>query len=377
MRVAIVSPILEREDGQGRVNVELARDLLARGHSLMLVSFAADRELRASASVRWMQVGRLPFPTFLLRELVFSVISTAILARYRSSVDLIVVNGFVTWWRSDINLVHFVHRSWLQSASHPSRHERGARRLYRWIYTALNAALERFSFARSRVLVAVSKQVRRQLISGGVAAEKIHVVPNGVDLSDFAPGPGDRASFQLPEGEFVAMFAGDIRSTRKNLDTVLDALVRSPDIHLAVAGNPAGSPYPARARSLRIADRVHFLGLRSDIAALMRTADAFIFPSRFEPFGLVLLEASACGLPVITARTVGACEALAEDGMVVLDDPDDVGGMVEALRSLSTDPALRQRMGRCARAAAERLSWQSTTARYSQIIECVGARGGR
>jgi glycosyltransferase involved in cell wall biosynthesis len=217
----------------------------------------------------------------------------------------------------------------------------------------------------------VSDLVRRQLIECGTPAEKIEVVYNGVDLDAFSPGPGQRSDFGLPEGCFIAMFAGDIRTSRKNLDTVLRAMTEIAGVHLAIAGSTARSPYPAMARALGIAERVHFLELRSDMAALMRAVDAFVFPSRFEPFGLVVLEASACGLPVVTSRAVGACEALTGDGMIVLDEPNDVPRLAAALDMLASDATLCQRLGRCGRAAAERLSAKASAAQHSRLIERI------
>ena len=373
MRIAIVTPVMTQQDGQGRVNLELAHCLLARGHSLVLVTSAVDAGLLGDARVRWVRMPGARLPTFLLREQAFAIASVPALARLRATLDAIVVNGFVTWWRSDVNLVHFVHAAWLKSASHP-RHDGGLRGLYRWLYTRLNVTLERNSFDRSQALVAVSELVRRQLVDCGIAPGKIHVVPNGTDLAAFAPGAASRAEFGLPEGPVIALFAGDIRSSRKNLGTVLRALVDAPGLHLAVAGKLAGSPYPDMAQGLGLGARVHFLGLRSDIAALMRAVDMFVFPSRFEPFGLVMLEASACGLPVIASRAAGASDALANDGLIVLDDPDDVAGLATALRRVAADPDARERMGRSARKAAEALSWQVATARHAQVIELVGAR---
>jgi glycosyltransferase involved in cell wall biosynthesis len=372
MRIAIVTPVMTQQDGQGRVNLELARCLLARGHSLVLVTAAVDAGLLGDAQVRWVRMPGAWLPTFLLREQAFAIASVPVLARLRGRLDTIVVNGFVTWWRSDVNLVHFVHAAWLKSASHP-RHGGSLRGLYRWLYTRLNVALERNSFDRAHALVAVSELVRRQLIDCGMPPGKIHVVPNGVDLDAFAPGPGRRADFGLPDGPVMALFAGDIRSSRKNLDTVLRALADVPELHLAVAGKLAGSPYPQMVQRLGLGARVHFLGLRPDIPALMRAVDMFVFPSRFEPFGLVMLEASACGLPVIASRAAGASDALANDGLIVLDDPDDVPGLAAALRRLAADRAVRARMGHCARKAAEALSWQVATARHAHVIELVGA----
>ena len=81
---------------------------------------------------------------------------------------------------------------------------------------------------------------------------------------------------------------------------------------------------------LGLADRVHFLGYRRDIAALMQAADVFVFPSRYEACTLVLLEALAAGLPVITAVTAGGSEIVTPDCGVVLSDSEDMAGLVAA-----------------------------------------------
>jgi glycosyltransferase involved in cell wall biosynthesis len=375
-RIAIVSQVIRKEDGQGRINYELAQELASRGHAVLLIASDISAGLLQNPAVRVARLHLRWLPTYLLRDQAFALLSTIVLARRRHDLDVVVVNGFVTWSSSDVNLVHFVHRAWLASPAHPARGALDAAAIYRWLYTRLNVAFERFGFRRTRAIVAVSPLVRRQLLECGIPDERISIIANGVDLEVFCPGPGDRTPFGLPENAFVAMFAGDLRTSRKNLDSVLKAVALTPDVHLAVAGQLGGSPFPDLVRRLGVAERIHFLGLRSDIAELMRSCDAFVFPSRFEPFGLVLLEASACGLPVITARTAGACEALSGDGMIVLDDPDDVVGLARALRALQVDPELRSRMGASARAAALRCSWQVSAARYSRVVESVMSCAG-
>jgi glycosyltransferase involved in cell wall biosynthesis len=371
MRVAIVTRYLKKQDGQGRVNFELARELLSRGHSVLLVASEVEPSLLEIRGAEWARIPVPPVPTYLLREQIFAVLSSAVLAREHRRLQAIVVNGFATWWRSDVNIVNFVHHAWLKSPLHPARGRPGLAALYRWLYTAVNAKAERAAFAQARSVVAISEIVRRQVVDCGVDADRITVIPGGVDLLAFSPGTGRRSDFGLPEDPFMGLFAGDLRTARKNLDSVLKAMTRVPDMHLAVAGDTAKSPYPAMARSLGIAGRVHFVGMSTELGALMRAVDAFVFPTRFEPFGLVLLEASACGLPIVTSRAAGACESLDGDGMIVLEDPDDVAGLAAALETLASDTALRRRMGRSARVAAERLSWKSAVARQARLIEAV------
>lgn len=374
MRVAIVTQSLKREDGQGRVNYEIVLELLARGHAVVLVAAKVSDDLLRHPNVRWRRISLPRSLPYLIRDQIFAAASSLAIARERRATDAIVVNGFVTWWPGDLNLVHFVHAAWLESASHPK--PSSVVGLYRWLYTAVNVGFEKFGFLRSRTVVAVSGLVRRQLIECGIDAEKIAVVPNGVDLDLFKPGPGNRDRFGLSAGPFTVLFAGDIRTSRKNLGCVLEAVAAVPDVHLAVAGDTARSPYVQMARELGIAGRVRFLELRCDIAELMRAVDAFVLPSRFEPFGLVLLEASASGLPVIASRDCGVVEAMAGDGMIVLSDPDDVAGLTAALRQLSGDRDLCARLGRAGRQRAERLSWRAAADQHLRLIEQVPQRAG-
>ena len=176
-----------------------------------------------------------------------------------------------------------------------------------------------------------------------------------------------RTALGLPESVPLALFAGDIRLPRKNLDTVLRALVHVPGVHLAVVGTTKGSPYIPLAAALGIADRVHFLGYRRDMAQIMRAVDVFVFPSRYEPFGIVVLEAMATALPVITAETVGAAQIITPQCGVVLSDPNDEKAMSQAMRDLLANPAQCKAMGQAARAIAERQNWLRMAQAYWEL----------
>jgi glycosyltransferase involved in cell wall biosynthesis len=128
------------------------------------------------------------------------------------------------------------------------------------------------------------------------------------------------------------------------------------------------SPFPTMASALGIADRVHFLGFRPDVARIMRGCTFLAFPTRYEPFGLVILEAMSSGLPVVTTRIAGAAELMNEDGGVLLDDPESVKSLAEGMEKLS-EPSTRLRAGEAARKLAESHSWTHMATRYLDLFE--------
>ncbi|MBR8833854.1 MAG: glycosyltransferase family 4 protein [Stigonema ocellatum SAG 48.90 = DSM 106950] len=369
MKLCIVTHTIKKGDGQGRVNYEVVKEAIRRGHDLTLLASEIAPELQQSPEVTWIPIPVEGWPTEFIRNFIFSNKSAHWLRKHRSQVDLIKVNGAITTAACDVNAVHFVHSSWLRSPAHISRNRRDFYGFYQWLYTALNALWEKQAFQKAKVVVAVSEKVAQELVNIGVLRSQIQVIVNGVDLEEFSPGAASREKLGLPENVTLALFAGDIRTTRKNLDTVLHALVKVPDLHLAVVGNTEGSPFPQLAASLGLVKRVHFLGYRRDIPEIMRAADMFVFPSRYEACTLVLLEALSCGLPVITATATGGAELVTPECGVVLPDSDDTNALCAALLSLGSDRLLREQMGKAARAVAEQHSWATMAQTYVDLFE--------
>ena len=122
-----------------------------------------------------------------------------------------------------------------------------------------------------------------------------------------------------------------------------------------------------------MADRCHFLGFfRLDILpALYRSADFFVFPSRYEVCSLVLLQAAGTGLPIITVRTAGGAEMLAPDAALIGDDPEDIDWLATAMMRLQKEPEMAKRLGETARTVAERHSWAGATDRYLEMFETI------
>jgi len=371
--VALVTPRLVKRDGQGRVNYEVVKRWIDQGGSVTALTFDVEPELLDEKRFQWVPTGTASLPSDLLRSQFFSLQSGRWLKRHRDQFDVVHTNGSVSLSSSDINSCHFVHGAWAASTEHTSRSNRSAYGLYHRMLTALHARQERIAYGRARHVVAISQHVREQLLAIGVPDEKIRVIWNGIDIDEFRPGTGDRAALGLPKDRFLALFAGDMRTPRKNLDTVLAAIRAIPAIHLVIAGDLTRNPYPAKVRQMGLADRVTFLGFRSDVADVMRAVDAFVYPARYEPLGLVVLEALASGLPVLTAATTGASALVDHNCGLVLQDPNDAKTLERFLERLIADPPLRRRMGEAARQRALTHTWRHMADEYTEMYERIAA----
>ena len=371
MKLCIVTRNILKGDGQSRVNYEIVWEAIRRKYHVTLVATNVAPDLQRHPSVNWIPISVKGYPTQLLKGIVFSWKSAFWLQRNHCEFDIVLANGALTSFPAKINAVHFVHSSWLRSSNHPSRQHRNLHGAYQWLFTKLNAILEEKAFHQAAVIVAVSQQVKQDLICLGISNDKIQVILNGVDIQEFYPGLTDRCRWQLPEQIPVALFVGDIQSSRKNLETVLYALVKVPKLHLAIVGNTEKSPYPQLANTLGLAARVHFLGFQRDVASIMRTADFLVFPSRYETFGMVVTEAMASGLPVIVANTVGAAELITPDCGIVLQDSEDVAGLAKSLDDLASNAEQRQRLGQTARIIAEQYNWHTQAQIYVNLFEEV------
>ena len=186
----------------------------------------------------------------------------------------------------------------------------------------LKAQARAFSHRQCNALDAVvvpSTAMRQRLESYGVTAP-LHVLPTGIPLARFArgDGPAFRARHGIPVGQPVALFVGRV-AHEKNIGFLLEALVHArrlrPEVLLVVAGEgPAMADLQAQVRALGLQGGVRFIGYLDRQQALpdcYAAADVFVFASRTETQGLVLLEAMAAGLPVIALAEMGTIDILA------------------------------------------------------------------
>lgn len=352
MHIVIVTPEVSKTDGQGSINYYAAERALAQGHRVTLLARVVDVALLRSDGVAWVPI-RVKLPTDLLSNLAFGFAAARWIRRHCGDIDVLHTNGACTLAAADINSCHFLYAAWLRSAD-MRRIKLRPRELYHRLFAVINAALERYAFRRAGIVVAYDVRMGAELTRIGVSPERIVVIQSGIDLERFRARPTQRERFGLPTGVPMISFAGDIASARKNVDALLDLIVDVPELHLAVAGKLDQSPYPEMARERGIAERVHFVGFRADVSELFASTDLFVFLSHYEPFGLVVPQAMASGIPVITTQNVGSSTLVPPDAGIVLPARPARQLVRDTVVGLLSDDAQRRAMGeRAAQVAAD------------------------
>jgi glycosyltransferase involved in cell wall biosynthesis len=222
--------------------------------------------------------------------------------------------------------------------------------------------------ASADAVTACSRFVLDELSAGGLDVRAgAEVIPNGVNPNEFDRGA--QAGYILAAGRLVE---------QKGLDTLLRAYAAAcPELggrRLVLAGDgPERERLEGLADSLGLDGNVSFLGSvgRERVAELLSGADLFAFPSRYEAFGVALLEAMAAGVPVVAAHAGGIPEFAVDGENALLVPPDDEPALARALTRLAQDDELARRLVAGGRAQAERHSWDAVATRYEEVYRRV------
>jgi UDP-glucose:(heptosyl)LPS alpha-1,3-glucosyltransferase len=234
-----------------------------------------------------------------------------------------------------------------------------------------------------RLVIALSRMVAADMQRfHGVPPDQMRIVYNGVDLQRFSPAYRDqyrnavRARLGVADKLLLLIVAHNFEL--KGVPTLLRATARlaaeGRAVHLAVAGGKRTARYERMARSLGAASAVTFLGGVSDPAPYYAAADVYVQPTFYDPCSLVVLEALASGLPVVTSRFNGAGELLTEGVQgSLLDDPADDAELVAKLLPYF-DSAERDRQGTAARRLAENHSLERNCRELIRVYSEIAAR---
>jgi UDP-glucose:(heptosyl)LPS alpha-1,3-glucosyltransferase len=369
--VTIVAHDVGAIGGMERVLAELVLGLRTLGHEVTVI--ARSCELPAGVGVTFHRV-RGPRRPLLIAHPWFMLAGSLAVARRRRG--LVQSTGAILLNRVDVISVHYCHQV---GPANPSRSS-ALFRLHAKLVRRLLRAAERFCYG-------VNTQATFVCVSEGVAEEmrahhpyltgRVVTIQNGVDTDAFAPGLRAqdartlRRTLGIGKDRLVALFVGS-EWGRKGLEPAIRALASAPEWDLLVAGSGDLARYQELADSIG-AGRVHWLGISRDVALLYELADALVFPSSYEAFPLVALEAVASGLPILATPVNGIRELVhdGEDGFLISREPDAIAAR---LRQLSENPTRREQMGRAARLRALEFSWRQMVARHHELYLRLSAR---
>jgi len=355
VRVLHVDP--ERAWGGGEVQVlALVRQLAARGHASTVAAHPGGPLARAAAAA-----GAVVVPLRVANH--FDVRAGLALRRLAPGFDV----------------VHF-HTARAHALA-PLCGGRGARLVVtrRMDYVPAGGPYVRFLYNRAvHAVIAISEGVRAALLRVGVRAERIRVVPSGIDPDAFAAPPGARAAlrgeWRLGDDDVAVVVLGALEARKGHAVLLAAASAVAPAalrLRYVFCGEGRAAAALARA-AVPLDGAVTMAGFRQDVPACLAAADIVALPSLQEGLGVAALEAMAAGCPLVASRVGGLAEVVVHEETGLLAPPGDPAALATALARLASDPVLRARLGAAGRA---RVRAHYTAARMAEgTLACYEGR---
>jgi glycosyltransferase involved in cell wall biosynthesis len=395
MRLAVVSPFLDRQHGTEMCVVEQI-ERFARDDQWRIELYSQDvsqmngvrpaGSCEPVAGICWHKVSNIPGP-HLVKFLWWFFANHW--RRWRDQhkriiPDLVYTPG-TNCLDADAIMVQIVFHAFYEQARDELKLRRVPVRtwpllIHRKLYYRLIMFLEKLIYRNPRVrLVAVSNLVAKQLETFLGRSDAV-VIPNTVDVGRFNPEkrlaqrPELRRVFHITEDEFVLLLIGNDWK-KKGLDSTLRALgaLRDLPLRLIVAGKDDVGLYRTAIQRLGLEDKVLFAEPSPDVLKFYALADLYVGPSLEDGFNLPILEAMACGLPVIASIYTGASENIADgrNGMT-LRDPLDDATLASLIRQLYQDSGLRQRIAKgAADFVQQNCGWDQNAAKTRELLESI------
>jgi len=322
--------------GMDMANLALAR-YLARTNIVEVVTHRADPELVALPNVRIQQVPR-PAGLHLLGEILLNRAGRRAASKVRAAGGRVIVNGGNCRVPA-INWLHYVHRAY-----RPEIGGSPLRRLKNHYATDKFRRDELAALGQAESVICNSRLTARHAVDLlGANPDRVHIIYYGTDPLRF-PAISTEERLQTRtllgwgDGPW-ALYVGGLGDRRKGFDTLYAAWRTlcsqgTWDANLAVVGRGAELPvWEARASADGLADRIAFLGFRSDVPTILAAADVLVHPTRYEAYGLGVHEALCRGLPAIVSASAGVAERYPPNLQnLLLNDPENIDELVDRLR---------------------------------------------
>jgi UDP-glucose:(heptosyl)LPS alpha-1,3-glucosyltransferase len=394
----VVTPFLDRQHGtEACISEQIERFALRDHWEIHLYSQRVEQhaDIRPTASsavnsqdcIYWHKVSDIPGPHLVRYIWWFFANRFQRWLEWRTGAprpDLTYSPG-INCLDAEVIVVHIVFhefytrvKSQLVLRRYPLRH--WPRIIHRKLYYGLAMCLEKRVYPNPRYrLIAVSDMVAAQLKAHFQRAA-VTVIHNAVDTLRFFPEArlarreASRQAFHYSEKEFILLFIGNDWK-KKGLDTILSALAQLRDfpLRLLVVGSDDPALYQPAIKGLNLSDRISFKEPKSDVLFFYAAADSYVGPSLEDAFNLPILEAMACGLPVIASVQAGASETIRDfETGLLLRDPKDSLQLAKLIRSLFDDGPLREKLSNAAaRHARENCSWDRNASETRQFLEAT------
>jgi N-acetyl-alpha-D-glucosaminyl L-malate synthase BshA len=363
--------------GSGIVATELGLELAARGHDIHFISYANPIRLdHWVPRIHYHEVEVSTYPLFQYPPYCLALASR--MAEVATSYELDVLHVHYA-------IPHSISAMLAQQMLAPTRRVPFITTLHGTDITLVGVdptyfPITKFSIEKSDGITSISDYLRKETVDVFGVSNEIRVIKNFVNCDIYKPDDAKTAAAEYaPAGEKLLIHLSNFRPVKRVQDCIriLAEVRKSTPVHLLMAGDgPERGPAEHLARELKVDRHVTFLGKQNHVERLIPLAHVLLMPSQLESFGLVALEAMACGVVPVATRVGGVPELITDGEDGFLEAPGDIESQAGRVLQLLTDEDLHYRMRKAGRwNANERFCSEKIIPQYEKYYEDVLSRG--
>ncbi|MBI1347027.1 glycosyltransferase [bacterium] len=365
LRIAFVVHDYNRHGGHSRYVVELARRY-RQEHDVHVFTNTIDDPETEKITFHHVPAWR---PNALASILSFIIPGTFAV---RGPFDVVHAQG-LCGLRHNLATAHFCQAAWYAALDAQQQPLTWKQHTTRRLVTGLEQRA--LCQTETQRVIAVSNLVRTNLANYYGRESGVDVIYHGTDTDRFQPGNREkfrtaiRASLGIHDDRFLALYVGDLK---KGAVAAVRAIAQAPGTTLLIVSGSDPSVVQRVGTELGVMDRIIIHPHTKQIEAFFAAADAFVFPTVYDPFGLVITEAMASGLAVVTSAAAGAAELITsgQDGFVT-EQAWDAEAIAQHLMVLRDDVSLRERVGIAACQRVQALTWDRTAAETLSVYQAM------